>query len=254
MSQSRNLTRDMNNIETLYESVVEETFKHEEVSHAKKDIVPLVKNTGPEAADNFKTSKVDTEDLSDKEEKENQYEPRKFSQNSGKVVQETINNSVMSTENIFDKLYKTVMEGEEVQEGMHGMYEDDEDVTDAASTGAEETVSVNLSPMHVEALLDLLAQVEDQLGDEYGDDEPEGLEDMDDDLVAEAPAHTEVAPDGVAKLTGKDNKVGNHKVAGGSADSGEAGGGEGKPEGAPDGVAKLTGKDNKVGSQKEFGA
>ena len=70
--------------------------------------------------------------------------------------------------------------------------EDDDDlgIDDVGGDeGDEPSVSVQLSPTHVEALLDLLSQVEDQVGDEEGGDDIEDLDAMDDDedsLVAEA--------------------------------------------------------------------
>jgi hypothetical protein len=253
MSQSRNLTKDMMQIENIYQSVLEETYKHAEVSHDKKDIVPIIKNTGPKAADNFKADKVDTEDLTDNEEENNVYEPSKFSQKSGKVAKESINNSVMSNDNIFDKLYKTVMEGEEVE---NFDIEDTGEIDDTPEEVGEETISVQLSPMHVEALLDLLAQVEEQLGDEEGGDELEDFDDEEeDDFLAEAPTALETAPDGVSKLTGKNNKVGNLKAKGGQADSGSVKE-DGDPKPAADGVAKLTSTaagSNKVGATGEWG-
>jgi len=242
----------MMQIENLYESVLEETYKHEEVLHNKKDIVPIIKNTGPAAADNFKSVKVDTKELTNKEEENNAYEPSKFSQKRGKVAKESINNSVMNNDNIFDKLYKTVMEGEEVED--FGL-EDEEGFDEEPEEASEETISVQLSPMHVEALLDLLAQVEDQLGDE---DDAE-LEDIDDDddfeQLAEAPTALETAPDGVSKLTGKNNRVGKLKAKGGQAQAGSVKE-DGDPKPAADGVAKLTSTaagSNKVGATGEWG-
>lgn len=252
MSQSRNLTKDMMQIENIYQSVLEETYKHEEVSHDKKDIVPIIKNTGPDAADNFKSDKVDTEDMTDNEEENNVYEPSKFSQKSGKVAKESINNSVMSNDNIFDKLYKTVMEGDEVED--FGI-EDTGDFDEAPEEDTEETISVQLSPMHVEALLDLLAQVEDQLGDDDGEE----LEDLDEgdeeEYIAEAPTALETAPDGVSKLTGKNNRVGKLKAKSGTAATGDVKE-DGDPKPAADGVAKLTSTaagSNKMGATGEWG-
>jgi hypothetical protein len=180
----------MKEIESLYESVLNEKYKHEAKYHDKEDIVPLVKDTGPEAADNVNLKMVDTEALSDKEEKDNVYKPAKFSQKSGKVKKESINNSVMENENIFDRLYKTVMEGDEFDHFDDDGPEvgDDLDTGDDFGEEEEPSVTVQLSPTHVEALLDLLAQVEDQVGEE--EDEGEDIEDFEDDeedaLVAES--------------------------------------------------------------------
>ncbi len=179
----------MKEIESLYESVLNEKYEHEAKYHDKEDIVPLVKDTGPEAADNVNLKIVDTEELSDKEEKDNAYKPAKFSQKSGKVKKESINNSVMENENIFDKLYKTVMEGDEFDHFDDGDLDTGDDFDTGEDLGGEEepSVTVQLSPTHVEALLDLLAQVEDQVGEDEGED-IEDFEDDDEDedaLVAE---------------------------------------------------------------------
>lgn len=180
MSQTRNLTRSMKEIESLYESVLNEKFEHAAMYHDKKDIVPVVNGNEKKETDNLNLDIVDTEELTDKEEKDNAFTPAKFSQNSGKVAKESINNSVMENENIFDKLYKTVMEGEELSEtGFQHFQEEDEDAfDDIDSGGEEETVSVQLTPGHVEALLDLLAQVEDQVGDDE-EEMPDDIEDFD---------------------------------------------------------------------------
>jgi hypothetical protein len=258
MSQTRNLTRSMKEIEDIYESVLNEKFDHHEITHKDKETVGFIKDSGPEAADGVKLDEIDTSELSDKEIKDNHYEPAKFSQKSGKVTHESINNSVMSNENIFDKLYKTVMEGEELDEMNHGAYEEDEDLLDDVEPGGEEeAISVKLSASHVEALLDLLAQVEEQVedeGDDEGDEEADadGFDQFDDDdsLVAEAPTVMTAAPDHL-KLT-KGNTVGNHKPAGGKAEVGSSKE-DGDPKEVGDGHKKLQGKDNKVGANGEFG-
>ena len=265
MSQSRNLSRSMKEIEDIYESVLNEKFDHQAIHHNKEDDKLRIAKShpGPESVDNFKTSKVDTEDLSDKEEKDNAYEPTKFSQNSGKVKKESINNSVMSEDNIFDKLYRTVMEGDELEDLGPEDFDDfggEDDLEDAS--GSEESVSVQLSPTHVEALLDLLAQVEEQvsdLGDEEDDiediDDGEFDEEDEDSLVAEAPTPLTAAPDGVSKLTSKNNKVGKLRSKGGKAQTGNVKE-DGDPKELPDSIAKMTNTGaggNKVGATGEWG-
>jgi hypothetical protein len=260
MGQSRNLTRTMKEIESIYDSVLQEKYEHKEVHHQPEDVVPLAPGTGPDASKDSEVEEIDPAELSEKENEENAYEPAKFSQNSGKVKSESVNNSTME-DNIFDKLYKTVMESEDPM-----AMEADDDVMDDfgaddagdADVGGEETVSVKLSPAHVEALLDLLAQVEEQVEDDEADDLGD-IEDVaaddDDALVAEAPVHAELkaAPSG-DELKGKNNKV-KGKLS--TTDSGHADHGkldthaDLKP--AADGVAKLTGKDNKVGHVKHIG-
>ena len=256
MSQSRNLSRSIKEIENIYESVLNEKFDHQAVHHDKDDKVGFIDNTGPESAENVNLKEVDTEDLSEKEKKENHYEPTKYSQNSGKVAKESINNSVMSEDNIFDKLYKTVMEGEEVEEAGYGMsYEDDEDLLDNDTDGGDESVTVKLSPAHVAALLDLLGQVEEQVEDEDEGDEPDlgGDDEGDmDDMLSEAPTHLETAPDGVSKLTNKNNKVGNHKPAGKASAHGTVeADGDPKELGAKDHT--NSDKSNVVTSSQKFG-
>ena len=180
MSQTRNLTRSMKEIESLYESVLNEKFEHTAMYHDKNDIVPVVNGNEKKETDNLNLDIVDTEELTDEEEKDNAFTPAKFSQKRGKVAKESINNSVMENENIFDKLYKTVMEGEELSEtGFQHFQEEDEDAfDDIDAPEEEETVSVQLTPGHVEALLDLLAQVEDQVGDDE-EEMPDDIEDFD---------------------------------------------------------------------------
>lgn len=244
MRQSRNLTRDMKDIEDLYHSVLTEQFDHDVKHHDKEEKVELVKGTGPEASDGFHEPEVDVEKLSEKDEEENAFEPAKYSQNSRKVVEDSINNSTMSEENIFDKLYKTVMESEDALEEMGAQmsYEADDDPMDAASND-DGKVTVELEPHHVDALKDILAQLD---GDEGDEEDPfdADMEDGEEPLPEAIEAHA--APAAKEEHGTSDNKVGSVKPKGGKAQSGAV-----KADGtlkamAVKGADSPTG-DNKVG-------
>lgn len=243
MRQTRNLTRDMKDIESLYENVLSEQFSHEAKYHDKDDKVEPIKGTGPESAEGFQAPEVDTEKLSDKEEEENAFEPAKYSQNSRKVVEDSINNSTMSEENIFDKLYKTVMESEDALEemGAHMSYEADDDPMD---DGDDAAVTVTLEPHHVDALKEILGQLEP---DEDEEADPFDVEaDNGEDPLPEAIEAT-AAPAAKEEHGTSDNKVGTVKPKGGKAHGGAV-----KANGSPKAVAvkgadSPTG-DNKVGS------
>ena len=264
MRQSRNLTRTMKDLESIYESILQEEVETLP-KHGENIKEPsFINNSGPEAADNFKEAEVDPAKQSDKEDKkddksENVYKPHTFSQpKARKMTKESLNNFTME-ENIFDKLYKTVMENDMLDAPEMDPMGGDEDFDALPSddeVGGE--VTVTLKPEHVECFRDIMAQLDgddadDDLEDfDAGDDADDGLEDLPEAVHAEpAPVTVKGADNPKAS-----NKVGNVAPKGGHAQTGKIKKADGDLEAAPDAVAKLTATgsgSNKVGATGEWG-
>jgi hypothetical protein len=265
MQQSRNLTRAMNDLQSIYETVLQESAQ-DLPHHADPPVKPMfIKGTGPESADNFKEPEVDTtkqpEPKTDKKSKdtENVYEPHKFSQpKSRKIAKESISTFTME-DNIFDRLYKTVMENEELD----GPELDigDEDFAELPADEGEEEITIVLQPHQVDALREIIAQLEpegeeEDLEDFAADDGFEG-EELEDEPFPEGVQAEPVA----VNVKGADspkgsNKVGKLTTKGGHAQTGKIKKSEGDLEKAPDGVGKLTATgsgSNKVGATGDWG-
>lgn len=210
---------------------------------------------------------VDSKD----DNKDNEYYLKKISERTDKKrekqeksVQEHINNSTTMSnnepENIFDKLYSTIMEGEDPFAELDGLGDD----TEADDIGGDEeldlggdVVTLKLPRDLAEQLHDtLMSQLEgegesedDDLGDDLGGDE--GDDEMLGDSVVSEPEPKALA-DGKAKLQGSDNKVGTKRAESGKADGGSV---KEDPDPKPlaDGKGKLQGHDNKVHNPKSKG-
>ena len=255
-----NMSKDLKELEALYEQTLNERFNDLDNKPGGKK--PFVKNSGPGDADGFKG--VEVEDPEDAED-DNAYEPKKFSQKRGKVVKDNINNFNMSNkaDNIFDKLYTSVMEGglmyedEPIDDDLGGGLDDELDA-EVEDLGGDE-VNVTLSTDQVDALRAILDQVDDEGGgdDEFGDEGGDELDFETDEgsPLQEAPVHSELkaAPTG-DELKGKNNKVKGKlsSATGGTANTGSVKTND-QLQAAPDGVSKLTSKSNKVGNVKHIG-
>lgn len=193
------------------------TFKKEtnkKVVDAKADPKAFIKNTGPEAAENF-----DKEALVDPEHDtkgDNHFQPKKYSQNLEKTEVKSINNS-MNNKSIFDKLYEEVLGGEPTAH---------DDMADAEALdiniGKEEgsDVTFTLSREVAQQLCDVLHSAL-----ESGEEDMDGEEDLDGgieapdgeqkedmmgggaDVSREATEMTELKPSAGESLMKKDNKV-----------------------------------------------
>lgn len=174
---------------------------------------------------------------------------------SGKSVNEQINNSkTMSNnnpDNIFDKLYSTIMEGDDPFADLDGgMPEGDDELggDDELDIGGDEiTLSLpkDLAEKLHQALMDQLEGGEDDLGDDLGGDDLG--DEMDDEMLGDAVvSKPDPAPHGdkTAHMTGKNNKVAL------STDGGSADGGNIKEDPTP----KDLGKGNFEGGDHEMAA
>ena len=188
-----------------------------------------------------------------KKGKENLYEPEKYSSEKfdekvEKSYREGININMKS---VFDKLFESVMDGQENEElDALGVDVDNDGDVDVE---AGDEVTIKLGPDHVQALKDILAQIEpeDEAGDDAAEDyeemeEHEDGEDAEEDTVDEA-TELQAAPDGTALTHPGHNKVGKTKVASKKADS--------KVKGQQDSGSELSGEEdltdkskNKVGT------
>ena len=195
-----------------------------------------------------------------KGDKENLYEPEKYSSEKfdekvEKSYKESININMKS---VFDKLFEEVMDGQDSVEELDALG------IDAGDETGEETgeVTVTLGAAHIDALKEILAQIEPEEGDddegEDGDESEEGFtsfeqdeEDEDEDeTVDEATELKEVPAAAGHKLTSKQNKVGSVKASGGKADGKLKKAGNGEGQDLPDSAGhKLTSKQNKVGGK-----
>lgn len=145
------------------------------------------------------------------EEKQKKSLPK--SKKGRKITKESINTG-MSINNLFDRLYEEVM-GDEEALGIDTGSEV-EDLGGEDEMGDEVTLSLPR---------DVAQQLHDALGALLGGEdegEGEGMEDEgeDEDMGSPFPEAVEFenAPDGVSKLTGKDNKVGKLPVSSGGGD------------------------------------
>ena len=244
--------------------------------HAESGVKP--DDSGPGGVEGVKepVDHKDEEGISNDKISQNKEKAEKKEEN---LNERNINNSTMSKPNIFDKLYATIMEAEDLDDenfdlgGMGGDEESDLDelgVEDEGGAGDEVTVTLSAEEA------DLLRSIVDKLGG----GEEDGLDDLggegddldfggDDSLDEEPPmmeASDGTAPAGSgAEDGGKpkkhtatmphgkpgDNKVGgeNTRPSGGSAD-GSAGGEEdgGKPKKHTATMPHGKPGDNKVGS------
>jgi hypothetical protein len=139
---------------------------------------------------------------------------KKTSKKPKKMVKEGIN-SVMSINNLFDRLYEEVMDDENAALGLDAGEDDFVDMGDEDG-GDEVTVSLprDVAKQLCDALNAMLGEDED-MGEDMGE-----MEDEDEDMGSPFPEAVEFenAPDGVSKLTGKDNKVGKLPVSSGGGD------------------------------------
>jgi len=195
------------------------------------------------------------------------YSSQNFDKKIEKKVKESINNYMKST---FDKLFENVM-GDESQE-LEALGIDTEVEADA-DTGVGETdeVTVTLGASHIEALKEILAQIEPEEGDDEGDDEgedeseegftsfeeaeeSEDEEEDEDDTVDEATEMTAVPDTAGQGLTQPGhNKVGKVKAKGKKASDSTKKYVDAEPKPLADGKGKLTSKANKVAlSQGDF--
>lgn len=261
-----NETKDIKALESMYTTLYEnnednkvwkkgdcpEVLGDSELAHQLKP-----EENRPENADEDAIEPDDENELYVKKISERLEKGKK----SGKNVNEQINNSrIMSNEpkNIFDKLYDTIMEGDDPFGDLDGM----NDELDAGGEDTESGDSLDLGGDEVTFTLprDIAEKLHDVLMDQLGgdDEEMDSIEDMDDegedsmlgDAVVSEP-EPKACADGTGKMTGHDNKVAL------TADGGKADGGDVKedPEPKPlaDGKAKLQGKDNKVHNPKSSG-
>ena len=165
MKQSRNLTRHVKEIESLYMDIITEgqdaeTFQLEK--GVKKDEIV---GDGPEKAEGVEKATEENVEV----------EAVKESPNTVKIESGSINTN-MNEKNIFDKLYSTIMENDD---------EFDMDQLDAGLDGEDEhggeehgggEVTITLTPDQVDVLKDVLGQLDGDMGDDIedldgGDDE-----------------------------------------------------------------------------------
>ena len=154
----------------------------------------------------------------------------------GKNLKEGINNfrtmSKKDPTNIFDKLYSTIMEGDDPFADLNGMGAEDDFGGDDEFGGDEEDmggdqVTLSLPRELAETLCDAL-KAELDGGDELEDleDEESMGDDLDDEMLGDAvvskPEPT-AASDGVPGLTGKSNKTSGsgYSAKGGTAEGGK---------------------------------
>jgi len=252
------MSRDMKSLEDVYTGLLEENFNVDQHNSENRE---LAKGTGPEAADGFgPETAIDPAKMSDKEKEDNAYGVDKNSQNieqeDEKPLKERVNTSTM--ENEFDKIFKTVMEGSEFDdfgsEDDAGLEDDPLGGFDAeGDEGEEGPVTLTLEPHHVEALREVLAQLD---GGEEGDEldpldaeDDFGGEDDEEPLPEGTESHElKPQPDGKGKLQGKNNKVqGRASQTDGGASTTGAQGKEEAAKACPDGKSRLQGRNNKVG-------
>tara|TARA_Y100000310_G_scaffold316158_1_gene367567 strand:+ start:296 stop:1111 length:816 start_codon:yes stop_codon:yes gene_type:complete len=262
-------------IEHIYSSIILENEKvgHVEAPGDTKEAKEKAKNTGPESADGVEdpvTPENAGEDshLYDKKISEDTKPKKKSDKNSGNLAKESINNCVMDSKNIFDKLYSTIMEddGNLDELPLDAELGDDGDLELSDEEGLDE-VTVSLPRDVAEQLLDLLGAAvgngdeEEDLGDdlEGGDLEDGGeLDFASTQMVEEGPYVQDIKeqPSGVEKLTGKNNKVGgkNTNAPDGGGASGDAtGADDGSPKNDTSSVETLQSKNPKVNNPKSKG-
>lgn len=233
--------------------------------HAESGLKP--DNSGADGLEGVQKP-VDNDDeqgISNKKITQNTEKPEKKSEN---LSEKSINNRTMSkTTNIFDKLYATIMEADDLDDENFDLgagLGDESGEDDLEELGIEDEagdVTVTLTAEEADLLKSIVAKLGGD--DEEGEDELDFGDEEEDPLMekgkAGAPttagaenggkpkAHTGVMPHG----TPGDNKVGgpNVRPTGGKA-SGDAGGEEngGKPKAHSGTVPHGKPGDNKVGS------
>lgn len=266
-----NESKDIKQLEGIYgllkENEDNKVWKSGDCPEALGDS-PLAHDLEPESnAPEQVEDAIDSKDA----DKDNEYYLKKISERTDKKqekqeksVQEHINNSTTMSnnepENIFDKLYSTIMEGEDPFAELDGIGDDAE----ADDIGGDEELDLGGDEITLKLPRDLAEQLHDalmsqlggedqeadDLGDELGDDD-EGEDEMLGDAVVSEPEPKALA-DGKAKLQGSDNKVGTKGAESGKADGGSV---KEDPEPKPlaDGKGKLQGHDNKVHNPKSKG-
>lgn len=169
MKQSRNLTRHIKELEDVYTDILNEsdnvdTFELEK--DVKKD---EIKGDGP-GVDGV----------------EKKIEDIKESPETVKIQKSHINTSMDKKENIFDKLYSTIMEaGDDFDVDSFEMGIEDEPVDDFEGEESGEEITITLSSDQADVLRDVLSQIDgtgseiedlddgDMLGsDEEGEEDP----------------------------------------------------------------------------------
>ena len=210
-------------IEHIYSTIILENEKvgHVEAPGDTKEAKEKAKNTGPESADGVEDP-VTPEDagedshLYDKKISEDTKPKKKSDKNSGNLAKESINNCVMDSKNIFDKLYSTIMEddGNLDELPLDAELGDDGDLELSDEEGLDE-VTVSLPRDVAKQLLDLLSDAvgddeEEDLGDDFEGDDLDGAGELDfasTQMVEEGPYVQDIKeqPSGVEGLTGKNS-------------------------------------------------
>lgn len=236
-----NESNDIKQLESVYGLMNE---KNEDNKVWKSGECPEALGDSPQAHDlkPEENTPEQTEPVVDSknDDKDNEYYLKKISERldknqekTEKSGQEHINNSTIMSEepnNIFDKLYSTIMEGDDPFADLGGMDDglgdEDLDGEEELDLGGDE-ISLTLPRDLAEKLHDaLMSQLggedeagdEEDLGDDFGDEADDEM--LGDSVVSEP--DPKPLSDGKGKLQGKDNKVGGklNSPEGGSADGG----------------------------------
>lgn len=266
-----NETKDIKGLESLYGTIIE----NEDNKVWKKGDCPEALGDSEHAHDLKPEEPCSTSDeecvtggkpITPESNDDNDYYMNKISERlkenekkSEKMVPEQINNSVIMSDepkNIFDKLYDTIMEGDDPFADLNGMDAglegDDVGGDEELDLGGDE-VTLNLPRDMAEQLCDML---KDQLGED-GEDEDGGddfdMEGGEDEMLGDAvvskpdPAP---APDGVSTLTASNNKT---SGSGYTADGSSAEGGNVKENPTPSdlGHGNFEGSDHPYAGDKK---
>jgi len=196
---------------------------------------------------------ISNKDITQKTEKEEE--------KSENLNEKSINNCTMTKQNIFDKLYATIMEAEDLDDELDlgGM---DDESSDLDELGVEDEGGSDVTVTLTAEEADLLKSIVDKLGggeDDLDDMDNMGGDDLDfsDDGGDEDPlmedGETKPAPEGKAGNPKGNSEVGNAKGTGrGNADGKTKGGDGGKPKAHSTKHGDNKPGDNKVG-HGEFG-
>jgi hypothetical protein len=232
-----NETKDIKDIEKVYHTMLENTKvgSLEAPGDGKKAKEMADEHNTPASADgvNDPVSPDNTGDDNVIYMKKISERLKESKEKSGKKVQREINNfetmSEDNTKNIFDKLYSTIMEGDDPFEDLGGMDAemDDEGTLEPEGELGSDEVTLSLPRDLAESLLDTLkGQLEDSVEDEFGgEDDVEGLG-LDDEFVEDAvvskPEPSPVGDAGPAMGGNKNNKpaASGYSADGGSAETG----------------------------------
>ena len=161
MNQSRNLTRHVKEIESLYMDIITEGNEASTLEHEKGVKKDEIKGDGPDKADGVEKPAHENTQVNTAKEFRNTVKIE-----SGKI------NTNMNEKNIFDKLYSTIMENDEdFDMGQLDAGLGDEEGLGDEDEGAGE-VTITLTPEQADVLKDVLGQLE---GEDMGDD----IEDLD---------------------------------------------------------------------------